>query len=219
MRDHWYYGVDPKYLAYLKSKEWLGRRAQVIKRCHNTCERCGKFSVSEVHHITYSRIFCEELSDLQGLCTYCHAFLHGECPNDGITEHERQERQRDELRTQVDSGLAELRRFEEVPHFYRSFVAGSMPEHRELIRLLKQHPRVITAYREREIFDVRYAKRKYRSAVAFKLKWDLPNGHGWARVRCAEEWLRGREVVFDFERQLWVDVRDIRWFVTRYSTI
>jgi hypothetical protein len=76
MRTSWFSTANKEYLAYLKSKEWLAKREQVIQRCGGLCERCGKYLVDNVHHLTYERIFNEPLEDLQGLCRPCHAFLH-----------------------------------------------------------------------------------------------------------------------------------------------
>jgi len=74
MRSYWFYSTSPEYLAYLNSKAWLDLRAQVIERCNNTCERCGKFAVAHLHHLTYDRVYQEKLEDVQGLCEYCHDF-------------------------------------------------------------------------------------------------------------------------------------------------
>jgi hypothetical protein len=53
---------------YLKSKEWKAKRKAVKERCQNICERCHKYSVDGVHHLTYERLYNERLEDLQGLC-------------------------------------------------------------------------------------------------------------------------------------------------------
>src|SRR5262249_53330141 len=110
MRSDWYYTTNERYLAYLKSNEWLERRQQVIQRCNNTCERCGKFHVAEVHHLTYAHVFHEELEDLQGLCEYCHAFVHGEQADDGVAEYERLVKRQEELGQRVERARFELQR-------------------------------------------------------------------------------------------------------------
>jgi hypothetical protein len=66
-----------KYYEYLETSEWKLKRLDVIARCHNICERCGSSTVEAIHHLTYDRVFNEDLRDLQGLCKPCHAFIHG----------------------------------------------------------------------------------------------------------------------------------------------
>jgi len=211
MRSHWYYTTNERYLTYLKSKEWLVRRQQVIQRCNNTCERCGKFQVAEVHHLTYARIFNEELADLQGLCEYCHAFVHGERTDDGAAEYERLAKRPEELRQRVGRARFELQRFEEKPEVYQSFISARFSSHRELIALLRQYPRLIRGGFECQIFDIRYAKRKHESAVTFKVKWETQGGFAWSVVKSAEQLLHSG--VLDIERGLWVEMENIRLFV------
>src|SRR5262245_57782679 len=136
MRSHWYHTTNEHYLKYLKSKEWLALRQQVIQRCNDRCERCGKFSVAEVNHLTYARIYQETLDDLQGLCEFCHAFVHEERADDGTAEHERQTNRRKELRQWVAHARFELQRFDEQPQSYQSFVGAPVTSHRELMALL-----------------------------------------------------------------------------------
>lgn len=214
MRDRWYERANPEYLVYLNSKAWKDRRALVFKRCADTCERCGKFAVTEVHHLTYSRIFREELEDLQGVCDYCHDFLHRKRPDDGAAEHARQERQQGEMRAKVEKGRSELRRLDEHPHLYRTFTAGPVPNDKEWMRLLRQHPRVVGACGVMQITRVRSVKRRRGATVAFRIEWEETGGRGWMMVADAGEWVR-RGVVFDTERWLWVDAENIRWFVGR----
>lgn len=216
MRSHWFSTTNQQYLAYLKSKEWLARREQVIQRCNNICERCSKFAVAEVHHLTYARICHEDLEDLQGLCECCHDFVHGKRADDGVAEYGRLVERNAELRQRVERAQFELTRFEEKPEVYRNFAESRFSSHRELMAILKQHPLIISAGTECQIFDVRYAKRKYHSAVAFKVRKETPEGHMWWRVKSAEELLYKGKLLLDIERQLWVEIENIRWFVQRY---
>jgi hypothetical protein len=214
MRARWFDKTSKQYLRYLSSTKWRALREQVIARCNNVCERCGMFSVAEVHHLTYVRVYHEELTDLQGLCEHCHAFLHGEQPLDGAAVRERQVKA---LEQRTAHARSELKRFEDHPNAYRSFVDNRFPSHRELIAILRQYPHVINALYACQIFDVVYARRKYESAVAFKIKWDAPNGRGWARVWSAEELLYSGKMVLDTERGVWVEIDNIRSFLTRCS--
>lgn len=68
-----------KYIKYLESDEWKEKRLQVAKLKNYKCEKCGKevkFGY-HIHHLTYERLFNEELSDLMFLCADCHANIHG----------------------------------------------------------------------------------------------------------------------------------------------
>ncbi len=66
-----------KYNQYLCSREWAEKRRAVIERAKGVCERCHLGKVEEIHHLTYLRKYAEHLDDLQGLCSFCHEFIHG----------------------------------------------------------------------------------------------------------------------------------------------
>ena len=69
--------TNTRYAEYLNSTAWKQKRIAVLERCDGVCERCAKFLVDEVHHLSYVHVFDERLEELQGLCRPCHAFLHG----------------------------------------------------------------------------------------------------------------------------------------------
>jgi hypothetical protein len=217
MRSYWFDATSERYLAYLKSKEWLAKRKQVIQRCSNVCERCGKQPVAEVHHLIYTRVYHEGLEDLQGLCEYCHAFVHGERADDGAVEYERIVKARAELRHCVHRAQSEIARFEANPEVYRSFVETRFSSHRDVMAILRQNPQLVFGGSECQIYDIRYAKRKYASAVAFKIKWQTAEGYAWMAVKNAEDWLRSGKLLLDTERGLWVDTENLRWFVNQYD--
>lgn len=66
-----------QYRAYLRTDEWRDLRRRVWRRCGGVCERCGQEPMEEVHHVTYERVFHEDLADLEGLCSWCHLCRHG----------------------------------------------------------------------------------------------------------------------------------------------
>ncbi len=66
-----------KYQAYLCSPEWGNLRREVHERAKGKCERCGAFPIHAVHHLTYTRKYAELPEDLQAICEFCHAFVHG----------------------------------------------------------------------------------------------------------------------------------------------
>jgi hypothetical protein len=68
--------MNERYRKYLDGPQWKAKRKAVKERCKGICERCHKYLVDEVHHLTYEHIFNEPLEDLQGLCKPCHNFLH-----------------------------------------------------------------------------------------------------------------------------------------------
>lgn len=71
-----------KYLHYLKSHEWSLKVALVRERSCGTCERCGWAAHEHTHHLTYDRLFNENLKDLLGVCSECHAVLHEKSEDD-----------------------------------------------------------------------------------------------------------------------------------------
>ena len=66
---------DPAYKEYLKSKKWKILRSKRLRKDKYKCKKCGK-KATQVHHLTYCRIYNEYLSDLISLCTKCHKRLH-----------------------------------------------------------------------------------------------------------------------------------------------
>ncbi len=65
-----------KRAAYMASREWWVKRQAVAERCRGFCERCRINPLDHVHHLTYIRLYAEELDDLQGICQACHDFTH-----------------------------------------------------------------------------------------------------------------------------------------------
>jgi hypothetical protein len=68
------------YSWYLGSAFWRERREHILLRANHTCEKCGKRPATEVHHLTYLRVFNEFPSDLVALCRQCHAEIHWRQP-------------------------------------------------------------------------------------------------------------------------------------------
>lgn len=64
------------YEGYLESDEWAARRAFVLKRDRYLCQGCLECEATEVHHLTYERLFDELLCDLVSLCRDCHRKCH-----------------------------------------------------------------------------------------------------------------------------------------------
>jgi hypothetical protein len=71
---------------YYCSREWGLLKREVRKRCGGICERCGLHPMYAVHHLSYARLFCEELFDLLGICNGCHEFIHGYSDYDPLEE-------------------------------------------------------------------------------------------------------------------------------------
>lgn len=65
-----------KYARYLLSPMWRVKRDRVMKRAGGICEGCGVARATEVHHLTYDRIYEEPLFDLVAICTPCHERIH-----------------------------------------------------------------------------------------------------------------------------------------------
>lgn len=62
--------VTGEYAAYLVSEAWQAKRAERLKLSNGRCSvpRCRKGKVIHCHHLTYERIFEEEMADLLPLC-------------------------------------------------------------------------------------------------------------------------------------------------------
>ncbi len=69
--------ISKEYQAYLYSDKWKAKRRKVLNRAKYKCKRCKKRRATQVHHLTYERIFKERLSDLQAVCGSCHIEIHG----------------------------------------------------------------------------------------------------------------------------------------------
>lgn len=64
--------MNREYEAYLNSEEWKERRKRRLKMTGFRCSACHKKGMIQVHHLTYERIFREEMSDLLPLCKKHH---------------------------------------------------------------------------------------------------------------------------------------------------
>jgi 5-methylcytosine-specific restriction endonuclease McrA len=65
------------YKEYLQSDAWKAKRKAVLIRDQLRCQLCGHEKNLHVHHVTYDRIYNEDLEDLITLCSDCHSTLHG----------------------------------------------------------------------------------------------------------------------------------------------
>jgi len=64
-----------KYLRYLRSKAWHSKRVQVLKRDNYKCIVCGCEKKLQVHHLTYKRVFNEDIEDLITVCSLHHKYF------------------------------------------------------------------------------------------------------------------------------------------------
>ena len=76
--DQWW----EKYDAYLLTETWRSKRARVLARDNYLCQACGTKVATQVHHLTYKRVFDEPLFDLVSVCENCHWKLHRDHPVD-----------------------------------------------------------------------------------------------------------------------------------------
>ena len=65
------------YSDYLHSKQWKYKRKRILEQRGFKCEKCQSTTNLQVHHLTYKNIFHEKDIDLQVLCRFCHAKIHG----------------------------------------------------------------------------------------------------------------------------------------------
>lgn len=64
--------MNREYELYLQSPAWREKRIQRLKIAKNRCAACAKGKAIHVHHLTYARIFNEEMADLLPLCEPHH---------------------------------------------------------------------------------------------------------------------------------------------------
>ena len=65
-----------KYLKYLKSKKWATKKNIILAIKGHKCAICGDTENIDVHHLTYERIFNEDIEDLEPVCRKCHKKIH-----------------------------------------------------------------------------------------------------------------------------------------------
>lgn len=64
------------YEEYLATEQWAKKRRAVLDRDKQLCQACLTRDATEVHHLTYERIFEEPMFDLVAICRPCHQKLH-----------------------------------------------------------------------------------------------------------------------------------------------
>jgi 5-methylcytosine-specific restriction endonuclease McrA len=64
------------YDRYLASPQWAAKRSAVLVRDRGLCCGCGTRRATQVHHLTYARVWREMLFDLVSVCDSCHAIVH-----------------------------------------------------------------------------------------------------------------------------------------------
>ena len=76
-----------KYAEYMASAAWMAKRSKVLSRAAKlygvvgfgaSCELCGERRATQVHHLTYARLYNEFLTDLVAVCETCHNRCHPE---------------------------------------------------------------------------------------------------------------------------------------------
>lgn len=68
--------MDKAYKKYLASKEWKDKANRRMGMDRFLCQNCGSAYNLVVHHLTYDRIYHEDMKDLITLCKKCHATCH-----------------------------------------------------------------------------------------------------------------------------------------------
>lgn len=64
--------ISETYSIYLASEAWDKKRQHRLLLSNRRCEACGCTEKLHVHHLTYERIFKEEMDDLMVLCSRHH---------------------------------------------------------------------------------------------------------------------------------------------------
>jgi hypothetical protein len=80
--------INSSYHKYINSDIWRQKRRERLHHDNYRCTRCPETEALEVHHNTYERLGRERLTDLQTLCSDCHAREHGRDPELPATIHD-----------------------------------------------------------------------------------------------------------------------------------
>jgi hypothetical protein len=64
------------YNKYLLTDKWQNKRLKVLQRDKYLCQACLTNKATQLHHLTYERVFDEPLFDLVSICVPCHDKLH-----------------------------------------------------------------------------------------------------------------------------------------------
>lgn len=78
-RDRWVMTKELRhmdYKEYLRTDHWRHTRERKLQEAHRMCQTCGSQRKLQVHHLTYKRRGCEQMSDLEVLCASCHSTKH-----------------------------------------------------------------------------------------------------------------------------------------------
>jgi hypothetical protein len=84
-----------RYALYLKSRAWEQRRNGALLRADGRCQLCNYSKGLQVHHVRYTNVGKEPISDFRVLCLECHKQVHvsGEyIPPDPATRAEAERR-------------------------------------------------------------------------------------------------------------------------------
>lgn len=65
------------YDAYITSPEWYDLKDHIRQRARNRCEWCRLRPMGILHHRSYAHVGAEPEHDVMGLCSACHAVIHG----------------------------------------------------------------------------------------------------------------------------------------------
>lgn len=69
-----------EYERYLLSPEWDKKRRMRLYFNKNNflgkCEICGENEATQIHHMTYNRLYNEWVFDLAAICSDCHRRIH-----------------------------------------------------------------------------------------------------------------------------------------------
>lgn len=65
--------------AYYQTPHWHAVRVARRSLDRDSCVACSAVECLQCHHLTYQRLFAEELRDLLTLCESCHRMVHESC--------------------------------------------------------------------------------------------------------------------------------------------
>lgn len=87
--------------SYMQGKEWQ-RLKQSRFELDQCCVLCKSKENTVCHHLTYSRLYNEDINDLITLCSKCHARIHKISPPTFIPDCCRQDAKEKVWTSQID---------------------------------------------------------------------------------------------------------------------
>lgn len=79
-----------EFQDYLESDKWKQKREERYKKDNHQCVLCKSNKRISCHHLTYARLYKEDINDLITFCNKCHQRIHKISPPHDIPDFVKQ---------------------------------------------------------------------------------------------------------------------------------